>query len=183
MSRSQPLAPTGYGAPARSFHWLTVALLIIQFAVAWTMPEIHRGVTPDRLINLHLSFGTLILLVVLARLAWRATHPVPLVRDGVPAWQYLAAEATHLALYALLLVIPLLGWANASGRGWDIVLFGLLPLPPIMAVNSPIARAAGDIHVLFCYLLLGLVALHVAAGLFHHFVRHDDTLRRMLPRR
>ncbi|HMA49674.1 MAG TPA: cytochrome b/b6 domain-containing protein, partial [Magnetospirillaceae bacterium] len=104
----------GYDPIAKIFHWMIVVLLAVQFGVAWTMPEIHRGTQPETLINLHLSLGSLILLIMALRLVWRLIHPVPLETGRVPRWQVAAARATHLSLYLLLLVMPVLGWANAN---------------------------------------------------------------------
>src|SRR5579859_2213615 len=159
----------GYDPIAKIFHWMIVVLLAVQFGVAWTMPEIHRGTQPETLINLHLSLGSLILILMALRLAWRLMHPVPLDTDSVPRWQVAAARATHLALYLLLLVMPVLGWANANSRGWDVTLFGLVPLPAIMPAKSPLGHTLGDVHTLIAYIMLGLLGLHVAGALYHHF--------------
>jgi cytochrome b561 len=171
----------GYDPIAKLFHWAVVLLLAAQFGVAWTMPEIHRGTQPETLINLHLSLGSLILLIMALRLVWRFSHPVPLESVGVPRWQVAAARAAHLSLYLLLLVMPVLGWANANSRGWDVTLFGLVPLPSIMAAKSPVGHTLGDIHTLIAYVALGLVGLHVAGALYHHVRLKDGTLARMLP--
>ena len=175
-------SPAGYGVVAKVLHWTIVGLLICQFAIAWTMPDIGpRTTQPDRLIDLHLSFGTLILLVIVVRLLWRIGHPVPLLTDNVPRWQQIAAKAGHHTLYLLLVIMPLLGWASASGRGFPVTLFGLMRLPDILARRSPLTGVLGDVHTVLSYVLLGVVGLHVLAALYHHFVLRDDTLRRMLP--
>lgn len=171
----------GYDPIAKIFHWTIVVLLTAQYGVAWTMPEIHRGTQPETLINLHLSLGGLILLLMALRLVWRLFHPVPLETAGVPRWQVIAASVTHRLLYLLMLVMPVLGWANANSRGWDVTLFGLIPLPRIMAAKSPIGHTLGDVHTLIAYVTLGLLALHVSGALFHHFKLKDRTLARMLP--
>jgi cytochrome b561 len=171
----------GYDPVAKIFHWTIVVLLTAQFVVAWTMPDIHRGTVPETLINLHLSLGSLILLIMALRLVWRLFHPVPLETGRVPRWQVAAARATHLSLYLLLLVMPVLGWANANSRGWDVTVFGLVPLPSIMAAKSPIGHTLGDVHTLIAYIALGLLGLHVAGALYHHFKLKDRTLARMLP--
>ena len=170
----------GYDGVAKSLHWLIVLLLVVQFALAWTMPEIHRGTKPETLINLHLSVGTSILLVALARLAWRLRHPVPLVTNNVPFWQQRVAQANHALLYLLLFLMPLFGWANASARGWAIDFFGVAQLTRILAESSPLGRALGDVHIWTSYVLLGLVGLHVAAALFHRLWLRDRVLARML---
>jgi len=170
----------GYGAVAKTLHWLVFALVAAQFVVAFTMPEIHRGTKPDTLINLHMSLGFMIIVVIGIRWIWRIGHPVPLVTADVPAWEVSLARMTHVLLYALLVVNPFLGWANASARDWDIVLFGL-SLPHLVAAQSRLGRLAGDLHVYLAWSLLALIGLHVAAALYHHFGRHDRVLQRMLP--
>jgi cytochrome b561 len=183
MSASLSNPPPRYGATAKALHWLIVAMLIVQFTLAWTMPDIHRGTQPETLIDLHLSFGASVLGVAIIRLLWRVRSPVALISEGVPAWQLRAAQITHVLLYVLLLVIPVLGWANASSRGWTVSLFGLVTLPSIMAKGSPLGHELGDVHTLCAYALLALVGLHVLAALYHHFRLRDPVLRRMLPGR
>ncbi len=92
-----------------------------------------------------------------------------------------AAQVTHLALYALLLVLPLLGWANASSRGWTVSLFGLLPLPPLLPTGAATGPVLGDLHGLAATLLLVGVGLHVAAVLYHQVLLKDRLLQRMFP--
>ena len=174
---------TNYTGTAKALHWTILALLIVQFAVAWTMPEIKRDTKPETLINLHLSVGVLILFVAVVRLAWRAAHGEPPPEDGVPPWQMQSARALHWLLYLLLFALPVLGWINASWRGFPVVMFGF-ELPKLVATRAPAWRWTGDVHSLLAnYLLLSLVGLHVAAALYHYFIRRDRVLQRMLPGR
>ena len=109
------------------------------------MPEIQRDTKPDTLINLHLSIGVLILFVAVIRLAWRATHAEPPPEDGVPPWQTQSARIVHWLLYALLFVLPILGWINASWRGFPVIMFGL-ELPKLVATRAPGWGWTGDVH-------------------------------------
>jgi cytochrome b561 len=169
-----------YGRTAKVLHWLVFVLVAAQFIVAITMPDIGRGTKPDTLINLHMSLGFTIVAVIALRWVWRMGHPVPLVTADVPLWEQTVARITHRLLYGLLFVNPFLGWANASARDWDIVMFGKA-LPHLVAAQSRFGRVAGDVHVWLAWSLLALIGLHVAAALYHHFVRHDGVLQRMLP--
>ncbi len=172
----------GYTGTAKVLHWLIVALLIVQFVLAWTMPGIRRDTKPDTLINLHLSFGALILAIVVVRLGWRLTHGEPPPEVGIPLWQVQSARFVHWLLNLLLLVVPMLGWMNASFRGFPVVLFGLIELPKLMTTQSQGFAWTGDVHgLLATYVLLPLVGLHVAAALYHWLVRRDGVLQRMLP--
>ena len=171
----------GYTTTAKSLHWLILALLIVQFTVAWTMPEIHRNTPVTTLISLHFTMGIVILAVAIVRLAWRATHAEPEPQDGVPPWQVASARILHWLLYALLFVLPVLGWINASWRGMPIAMFGL-ELPKLVATRAAGWGWTGDVHSLLAnYLLLTLVGLHVLAALYHYFIRRDGVLQRMLP--
>ena len=174
---------TRYTGTAKALHWTILALLIVQFAVAWTMPEIKRDTKPETLINLHLSMGIVVLFVAVVRLAWRAAHGEPPPEHGVPPWQMQSARAVHWLLYLLLFVLPVLGWINASWRGFPVVMFGF-ELPKLVATRAPAWRWTGDVHSLLAnYLLLSLVGLHVAAALYHYFILRDRVLQRMLPGR
>ena len=172
---------TRYTSTAKTLHWLIVALLIAQFIFAWTMPHIGRNTPVTTLISLHFTFGIIILAVAIIRLAWRAIHVEPAPLDGVPPWQVQSARVVHWLLYALLFVVPVLGWINASYRGMPIVMFGM-ELPKLVGVRAPAWRWTGDVHDLMAnYLMLTLVGLHVLAGLYHYFIRRDGVLQRMLP--
>jgi cytochrome b561 len=172
---------TSYSGTAKTLHWLVLLLLIVQFAVAWTMPHIGRNTPVTTLISLHFTIGVVILAVAIVRLLWRATHGEPAPLDGIPPWQMVSARVMHWLLYLLLFVVPVLGWLNASYRGMPIVMFGL-ELPKLLATRAPGWGWTGDVHVLVAeYGMLTLVGLHVAAALYHYFVRRDGVLQRMLP--
>jgi cytochrome b561 len=169
-----------YGAVAKWLHWVVFALVAAQFVVAIAMPDIGRGTVPGTLINLHMSLGFSILAVIAVRWLWRIGHPVPLASPDAPAWEQTIARVTHALLYALLVVNPFLGWANASARDWDITMFGAT-LPHLVAAQSRIGRLSGDVHAYLSWTLLALIGLHAAAALYHHFIRRDQVLQRMLP--
>ncbi len=172
---------TGYTPVAKLLHWLIVALLVVQYAIAWNMPHIGRNTVPDTIINLHLSFGALILLVLLIRVVWRWSHPEPMPVAGLPPWQITSARIVHYLLYALLAVMPLLGWINASFRGFRVSLFGIVPLPQLIPTRAPGFAWTGDLHIILAYyVLLPVAALHIAAALYH-WGRRDGVMQRMLP--
>jgi cytochrome b561 len=180
MTQTNPIS--GYSGTAKTLHWLVVALLIAQFAFAWTMPHIGRDTPVSTLIDLHFTFGVIILPVVLVRLVWRLVQGAPQPEVGVPAWQETLSSIVHWLLYVLLLVIPILGWINADWRGMPVALFGQFEMPKLIATRAAGWGWTGDLHGLLAnYLLLALVALHVVAALYHHYVRHDGVLKRMLP--
>ncbi|HEX5353588.1 MAG TPA: cytochrome b [Rhodanobacteraceae bacterium] len=171
-----------YTRTAIFLHWLILALLIAQYTIGWTMPHIGRHTPVTTLIGLHFSIGVLIIGVIIVRLIWRAIHGEPVPEAGVPPWQVRSARVIHWLLYLLLVVVPVLGWINASYRGMPITFFGLVQVPQLVATHSAGWSWTGDIHTLIAeYAILPLVGLHVAAGLYHYFIRRDRVLQRMLP--
>ncbi len=177
------MVATQYNNTARSLHWLILVLLVIQFAVAWTMPDIDRDSKPVGLIAWHLSIGVIILLVMLVRLGWRAVSEVPPPPADLQPALRLLSRTTHFLLYAILIVLPLLGWINANARGWTVWFLGVIPLPTLAAPESSWGAEMGDVHQIFAYLLLGVAGLHVLGALYHQFVLRDALLSRMLPMR
>jgi cytochrome b561 len=174
-------AESGYGTVAKLLHWLIFALVAAQFAIAFTMPDIGRNTLPEGLVAWHLSVGTAILLLIVLRLLWRLSHPVPPPLARQPQWQRSLTRLVHGLLYFILAVSPVLGWANASSRGWAVQLFGAIPLPALMEKGSRLGHELGDIHSTLSYVMLFLIGVHVAAALYHQFIAKDGTLRRMLP--
>jgi cytochrome b561 len=170
-----------YSAVAKLLHWLILALLAAQFAIAWTMPDIGRNTRPEGLVAWHLSVGTVILLLVVIRVLWRLTHPAPKLPVELPRWQRSLASLMHFLLYAILVLLPLMGWGNASARGWDVSLFGVLKLPRLFDQGSPFGHTLGDVHSATAIALLVLVGLHAAAALYHHLILKDRILMRMMP--
>ncbi|WP_407947774.1 cytochrome b [Paraburkholderia solitsugae] len=170
---------SGYDGVAKFLHWLVVLLIAAQFVIGWTMPGIHKGTRPDGLIAWHLGVGATLIAVVVLRIVWRLTHsPAP---ASLSPFFRVVSHITHGLLYLALVAVPLLGWANASSRGWSVKLLGVLPYPSISPVGSSAGHAMGDIHGYLAWVLFALIALHIAAALFHRFVLKDETLQRMLP--
>jgi cytochrome b561 len=172
---------SSYNGWIKFLHWLIVLLLILQFAVAWSMPDVTKDTQPVGLIAWHLSVGSTILFLMLVRLGCRLATSVPPPPDDLSPLLQLMSRATHFLLYALLIVLPVLGWINASARGFPVQLFGFIPLPALVPKGSDWGQQMGDVHMTLAWVLLAVVALHVAGALYHAVVLRDATLRRMLP--
>ncbi|MDO5530188.1 MAG: cytochrome b/b6 domain-containing protein [Paracoccus sp. (in: a-proteobacteria)] len=146
-------------APAQiALHWIIAALIVLQYFTSEFMGgEVeHAGEGAAGSPLLHVLPGALILLLAIWRIALRARLPQP---PRAPDWTGSLASGVHWAFYALLFLLPLTGLA-AFALGIE---------------------AAGALHEAMTTILLVLIALHVAGGLYHHFIRRDDTLARMLP--
>jgi cytochrome b561 len=174
-------APIGYSGPAKLIHWLTAIAVLAAIPLALAMVRVDQGPLQNSLYDLHRSFGVLVLLLTAARLVWRMFRPAPPLVEGLPAWQMVAARASHHLLYLLLIAMPLLGWAGTSAFGAPITVFGLFEWPPFMGKDQDLAETLLALHRWLGFALAALLALHVGAALHHHLVRKDDTLRRMLP--
>jgi len=180
--KTQAVRSEAYDPLARATHWLTVLLVAAEYIVGTAMPGIHGSTPLGTLIKLHLALGSGILLLVAFRIVWRLTHRPPPPPSGLPAWQDRLSRVTHLALYAMLILMPITGWASASARNWPVRAFGLIPLPALVSYRAKIGFRLGDVHADVVYwILLGLIAMHVGAALYHRFVKRDSVLSRMLP--
>src|ERR1700756_473488 len=134
-----------YGTTAKVFHWLIVALLLVQYPLGWLMPDIDRGMKPGDAMTWHISIGIVILALIVLRLVWRLTHPVA-PESSLPPWQRLTSEAVHWMLYALVLATTITGWLFASFRGWSLRFFYLAPLPMLASDNAAAGKFIDGWH-------------------------------------
>ncbi|MGY3442196.1 MULTISPECIES: cytochrome b [unclassified Bradyrhizobium] len=169
-----------YGTTAKLLHWAVVALLAVQYPIGWLMPDIHRGQTPGAAMTFHISFGIVILALIVLRFVWRLTHPVA-PESSLPAWQRLSSEAVHWMLYVLVLATTVSGWLFASFRGWGISLFYMMPLPMLASDNAAAGKAIDGLHQAAEWSLLVLIGIHVATALVHLLIHRDRIMQRMLP--
>ena len=167
-----------YGLVARLFHWFIVVLVAAQFALGWTMPDVQRDTQPVGLIAWHLAVGAALIAAMAVRIVWRLTHRPP--PGNLPPLLDTVSRATHFLLYAALVAVPVLGWANASSRGWALTLFNALPWPALASAGSTVGYAMGDIHSALAWVLLVMIGMHVGAALFHRFVLKDKVMQRIM---
>jgi cytochrome b561 len=175
----QAQAGQSYTGIAKTLHWLILILLALMIYGGWAAEELKGA---DRLTAMqgHAGLGIVLLILMLFRLVWRITHPAPALPSDMPHWQQIAATATHHSLYFLVILQPLMGLAmtmtSTKGSLRPFGLFGLQVAP-----NEIINGIARDVHGVLPVLIIALVAVHAVAALYHHFVRHDNVLKRMLP--
>lgn len=167
-----------YTTTAVVLHWLIAALVVGQFAWGWLMQEIPKsppGLRADAF-NLHKSIGLCVLALMLVRLGWRLAHrPPPL--PSMPAWQARLAKATHVALYAALIVMPIAGYLGSAWSGYPVRWFGIT-LPAWAGSEPTLKEAMRATHYAASWVLLALFALHVA-GAAYHARRGDGVMARM----
>ncbi len=170
-----------YGATAQLAHWLTAVLLVVVFTLGFYMVDLKMSPTKLKLFSYHKWIGVSIFMLVLLRLAWRWRVPPPALPATMPAWTQRAAEITHRLLYLLVILVPLSGWLMSSAKGFQTVLFGVLPIPDLLDKNAALGAALEQVHWALNKMLLTVIALHVAAALKHAIVDRDGVLQRMLP--
>jgi len=166
----------------RFVHWLTLflvaAIFVLAFSIIYFASSREEAVA---LIQLHRSFGVTVWVVTLGRLVWRQFSRFPNWPADMPQTMRLAAQWSEHALYALLLTQPILGLLQTNAYGDRVNLLFLGQLPALIGQDRPLAKQLLAVHVTVGLLLLGLIALHASAALYHHFWRRDDTLDAMLP--
>ena len=159
---STPAPRTDWSAASKLLHWLVAVLILVMAWLGLTMGDLPNG--PDKIATyaLHKSIGLTVLGLALLRL--------------------LARCITHVALYALLLALPLTGWLLNSAAGFPLQWFGLVNLPSLAARDEALHALSVEAHELLFWAMATLVVLHAAAAFHHHLFLRDATLSRMLPR-
>ena len=172
-----------WGSVSKILHWVVVLLILMMAWIGLRMGDMPNG--PDKIASyaLHKSAGITILVLVLLRIGWRLHAGAPDAVPGAPRWQERIASLTHLALYALLLAMPLSGWILNSASGFPLQWFGLVNLPAIAGKDNDLHELAEGIHEWLFWAMVTLVVLHAAAAFYHHLFVRDATLTRMLPGR
>ncbi|MBB3257552.1 cytochrome b561 [Paraburkholderia bannensis] len=163
---------------ARLLHWsmavLIVAMLFVGVGMVSTVSRLHNS-----LIALHRPLGIALLVLAIVRIVVRLTRGTPAMPNAMPAWQRVAAHASHLVLYALMIAMPLIGWAMLSAAGYPVVLAGALHLPPITPPGVALYAFLRAAHTWLAMLLFATVLLHLGAALFHGLIRRDGVLESM----
>ncbi len=172
---------SSWGRLSRGFHWGLGLAIIGMLAYGWWMNQIPGRADRFFYRSIHADIGYLVLLLMVLRLIWRGLNPVPALPSDTPRWQRIAASVSHWSLYAVTVVVAMLGWAHSGARTPNYSdFFGLFHVPQFTSPDKAAAAAYEDRHILFAYILLALIVLHVAAALWHHFARRDRVTSRML---
>ena len=165
----------------RFMHWLTFGLMLAVFILAFSIDLAVSRASHMAILQAHRLTGLTIWLVTLFRLAWRQNVSYPDWPSDMARAMQVLAKAIEYSLYALLLLQPILGLLQTNAHGDRVSLWLLGPLPALIHEDRAFARQLLTVHMVVGFSLLGIISLHVSAALFHHFVRRDDILVRMLP--
>ncbi|MBN8542729.1 MAG: cytochrome b [Alphaproteobacteria bacterium] len=174
-----------YHRVAVFLHWVIGLSIILMIALGLVMEDIKPISLRIDAYGFHKSLGITILFLSLFRVYWRLTHPAPALPAGMKSWEVLASKATHIAFYALIIIMPLSGWLLVSASGkYPTIFFWLFEMPHLPVTGQKaLGKQAYEIHELTTqWIAIPLIALHVLAALKHHFINRDTVLTRMLPR-
>ena len=171
-------AQENFPAASRLLHWLMapmiVAMLFIGVGMAASVSTRYA-----LLVSIHRPLGVAILLLCVVRIVNRFINPPPILPDTIPSLQRFAAGASHVVLYALMFMMPLIGWGMLSAARYPIVLYGPLRLPPILPHDLTLYAWLRGLHTGLAYLLFATVLAHFGAALFHGLIRRDGVFRSM----
>jgi cytochrome b561 len=162
---------------SRFLHWsmaiLVIAMLFIGIGMVASLSDYHW------LLSIHRPLGIAILLLVAIRLVNRLLNPAPPLPAHMPGWQRFAAKASHVALYALMFALPVVGWAMLSAARYPVVLWGSLVLPPILPQNDLVYVLLRNLHRVLGYLLFATFLAHLGAALLHALIHRDGVFESM----
>lgn len=177
------MAAGSYNSVSKWFHWVTVGLMAVALPVGFVIKYIKDS---DKMpfYAVHESAGLTIFLVAVARLIWRQTHPPPPLPDSVPPAMRTAAALNHWLLYAALIVQPILGFTATNAQGFPLrgetAYLGFIDFPKFMEANKPLADAVQSAHTAVGISIAVLLAIHIAAAIYHQAIRRDGTLLRIV---
>jgi cytochrome b561 len=177
--------PQSYDPVLRAIHWLTAALFLPALLIGLYCSFQTPGTSPRReLLEIHKSLGMTIFCLALIRLAYRlARRNAPPLPESLGAFTRVAAACGHIALYLLMVLMPVTGYAFSSAGGYPLRWFGLFSLPRFFAGDKDLAHIGALAHGLLAYLVYATVGAHILATIWHEAVLKDGTLNRMWPRR
>lgn len=173
--------PPGYGTGARIFHWLVALLVVIQVPAGIAMTSEPLLGVADPLYILHKGSGSVLLVLVLARIAWRLTHRPPPFEEWMRPGEKRTAAAAHAAIYALLLLMTVSGYVRTVGDGFPIEFLDALGVPPLIPFMPRTARVMLVVHQFAVIALIILVSAHVSQVLRHQLIERNPVLARMWP--
>jgi cytochrome b561 len=170
-----------YGKVAQALHWLVAALVVTQFALAYSAARLPLGIERLILMARHKSVGMTILMLSIVRLAWRIKNPPPPLPGSIRPVERRLARYSHRAFYVLLFAMPLSGWLMSSAKNYSVSWFNLVTWPDLIGKSDIAFVWLRGLHDTLSFVLLALAIVHVLAAFRHQFWLKDDVLQGMLP--
>jgi cytochrome b561 len=165
----------------RTLHWVMAVCILAMLFIGVGMVS---TIAPEylTLVSIHKPLGILILILALIRLVVRLRYGAPPLPLDLPEPMKLAAYLSHYALYALMIAMPLIGWAMLSAAEYPVVIWPGVWLPPILPLDPGLHSLLWNAHFYLAFLFFALILMHLAAGLFHALIRRDGVFDAMGPR-
>ena len=182
LKRSPSQIVAVYHPAFRTIHWLMALLIFVALGLGVWRSLLAKGDLRSDVMFVHKSVGFTILALVAVRIVARLALGSPAEAEPPGLVAGLAARGGHLLLYALMIALPLTGWVSSSAGEHDLPFFGLFSLPPIVGADKALAEQASQAHYLFAWAIGAVIALHLAAVVWHAWIRRDTVLTRMWPR-
>ena len=161
-----------FPAASRLLHWMMAPMIVAMLFIGVGMAA-SVSARYDLLVSIHRPLGIAIFVLCVIRIVNRFINPPPELPDTLPSMQRFAAKASHILLYALMLIMPLVGWGMLSAARYPTVLYGPLRLPPILPHDLTLYAWLRDLHTVLAYLLFATFLAHFAAALYHGLIRRD----------
>ncbi len=180
-ARAEPLQRY-YGIQI-ALHWIIALIIIGMIPVGLVMTRLDPSNLTNLLYESHKSFGLIIFGLAVIRIGARFALGAPPLEPGMPGWKMMAARVSHAALYVLIILVPLTGWAATSACCAPVNLFWTIPLTLPIGGGFDTAGPIFLLHNIFTIALVALVFVHAAAALHHHYSVKDNTLLKMMPGR
>lgn len=171
--------PLHYGLVSRALHWVMAALILVQIPLGLYLLRMAPGLANLWLFPLHKSIGVTVMTLAVLRLLWHLYSPPPAPLGDPAHWTHRLARAVHLAIYALLLIVPVTGWIGGSGSGIETLVWNRWTLPPLVPATEFWQDTGFFLHWLATRALMVLLALHVG-GAIRRAMLGDGTLKRMI---
>ncbi|MFT5100155.1 MAG: cytochrome b561 [Flavobacterium sp.] len=170
-----------YTATAKWFHWFLGLVIIVMLVFGRGLEDMEIPERTETLM-IHSGLGTIVLILMLVRLAWRKTHQPPDAEASMSEMQVRLSLIMHWSLYGLIILQPILGILQAAYvTEYQVLAFGVIDYASLAADDSGMAQIFHIMHGINATILSVLVLGHTGAALFHHFVKKDHTLRKMIP--
>jgi cytochrome b561 len=173
-----------YDSTQLGFHWVMAALIFVAIVLGIISAYLPPGTSPRKeLLDIHKSLGMTVLVLLPLRFFYRLLVGEPPYRASPGRLMHFASKVAHFSLYALMLLVPITGYIYSAAGNYSLPWFGLFQWPRILPLDKNISDQGYFLHTKLAWVIGALLALHVAAVIWHHFIKHDEVLLRMLPKR
>ncbi len=169
-----------YNTIAKTLHWLIALLVISLIPLGWYMSGLsNEDPWYYRAFDLHQTLGMAVLVLFFVKIAWMLISPNPKLAGNLARWEYWGAHIAHGLLTGSLAVVPALGYLSTTTQGDPVVIYELLEIPSLVELSEDATDLLIALHMYFAYGMAAIVIIHILAVARHHYIKKDDTFKRM----